>query len=227
MTASRTGNTPLLKPTMMTQPRSLANRAALLLVCLGLTVSGACAQKFKVATVDMGRLITQFYRYQDAQKEQAVEVEKIREGDEDRLAAIKALTAELENMIKEMNDPSLAANRRNTIREQAKGKRADLQNLEGERQQFVKRRDQALAQKMASLQNDITEEVIETVNAYAETQDVDYVFDESAVSRSEVPFLIYVRNKVDLTEAVLKILNKDAPEGYEPGEPDANATEKE
>lgn len=59
----------------------------------------------------------------------------------------------------------------------------------------------------------IRADVLEAVNAHAATatENVDYVFDNSGLTTSQVPFLIYVRNKIDLTGAVLAKLNKDAP----------------
>ena len=125
-------------------------------------------------------------------------------------------------MVKEVKDPSLSQERRRAVSEMAQSKEADLVALERERKVFLETSDQNLAQKMDALQKKITQTVMETVNEYAATQDVDFVFDESGLSRSEIPFLIYVRDRIDLTEEVLKILNKDAPKKEAPEEPQTN-----
>ena len=64
---------------------------------------------------------------------------------------------------------------------------------------------------MVGLMNDIRADVIDAVNKYAEGAEVDYVFDESGLTSTQVPFIVYVRNRVDITPDVLKLLNKDAP----------------
>lgn len=179
------------------------------------SVSLAHGQKFKVATVDFNRLITNYYVYQQAIEEKRVEVEAIREEDFGRQERIKALKAELENMINEINDPSLSAARRQTVSQAAKSKEADLQALIRERDVFLETSDKNLNQKMNALQDEINNLVAEAVRGYAETQEVDFVFDEAGRSLQQVPFLIYVRNRIDLTDAVLEILNKDAPKTTE------------
>lgn len=197
------------------------------LLCLALllaTASLAPAQKFKVATVDFNRLITSYYVYQQAIEEKQVEVEAIREEDFGRQERIKALKTELEKMILEINDSSLSAARRQAVQQAAKSKEADLQALVRERDVFLETSDKNLNQKMNALQDDINNTVAEAVREYAETQEVDFVFDETGRSLQQVPFLIYVRNRIDLTDAVLEILNKDAPKSAneEKADEDAN-----
>jgi hypothetical protein len=57
--------------------------------------------------------------------------------------------------------------------------------------------------------------VADQVNDYAALQDVDLVFDTSGKSTSSFPFVLYERDAVDLSEAILEILNKNAPESQE------------
>ena len=64
---------------------------------------------------------------------------------------------------------------------------------------------------MVGMINDIRNKVETAVSEHAATLDVNLVFDESGLTSSRTPFLIYSRNAVDLTDAVLKKLNKDAP----------------
>jgi len=65
------------------------------------------------------------------------------------------------------------------------------------------------------LMDEIRVQVIESVNAYAATQDADFVFDESGLTTNQVPFLVYVRNKQDITAGVLAKLNQGASDSAE------------
>ena len=111
------------------------------------------------------------------------------------------------------NDPSLSSDKKKSISKTVADRRATLAALEREREEFLRRRGRALNQKMGGLMDQIRADVLEAVNAHAATatENVDYVFDNSGLTTSQVPFLIYVRNKIDLTGAVLAKLNKDAP----------------
>lgn len=185
----------------------------------------AQAEKLKVATVDMSALVQQYHRFQSAQKEKQLEIDEIAEEERDRLQSIQALEGELQMMIKEMKDPSFSIAKREAIREQAVAKENDLRALKRALQLYLQQRDEELRKKMASVQNEIVTAVMDKVNAYAETRDVDLVMDESGISRSEFPFLIYVRDKIDLTGPVLKLLNADAPQ--ESGSSDGDVSSNE
>lgn len=181
------------------------------LVVLMATASLSPAQKFKVATVDFNYLLANYYVFKEALQEKQVETETIQEEDFGRKKRIDALRQELERMAAEVNDPSLSESRREAVAQALQSKDADLKALMRERDVFLETSRNNLEQKMMSLQSDINRTIAETVQEYAASQDVDFVFDETGVSLSRVPFLIYVRDKIDFTEPVLKILNADAP----------------
>ena len=44
----------------------------------------------------------------------------------------------------------------------------------------------------------------------------DWVIDSNGSSSSQMPLIHYVRDVTDITEEVLKLVNKDTPEGWEP-----------
>lgn len=85
--------------------------------------------------------------------------------------------------------------------------------LDRERREFLKRRNQALNEKLMQRMKGILEEIRELVDEKAKLGDYDYVFDKSGQSTSQVPFLLYTKDATDITADLLKVLNKDAPEG--------------
>ena len=65
---------------------------------------------------------------------------------------------------------------------------------------------------MIAIMNDIRIEVVNQVAAHAKDgTDVDFVVDSSGLTTAQVPFLLFAREKVDLTDDVLTLLNKDTP----------------
>jgi Skp family chaperone for outer membrane proteins len=111
----------------------------------------------------------------------------------------------------EFNDPSLAEKKRKEIAASAQELAATRSVLIKEGDEFLKKQRRSLNQKMVGMINDIRNKVETAVSEHAATLDVNLVFDESGLTSSRTPFLIYSRNTVDLTDAVLKKLNKDAP----------------
>ena len=126
--------------------------------------------------------------------------------------AIKAMNDEMKLSNAELRDPSLAEAKRRASLEKLKLYDAKINALSKERDDFLKRRGNALNQKMASIMNEIRIEVVNKVAAHAkDSTDVDYVVDSSGLTTAQVPFLLFAREKVDLTDDVLNLLNKEAP----------------
>jgi len=190
--------------------KSLFQRASLKLVPILLSVgmaASATAEQFKVATVNMTLLLNEYKKTKAAEKEEAVEVENIRKRDTERITSIQAMVEELRNLQKQLEDPSLSTEKKKGIAKEMQDFQVNLQGLQNERKEFVSRSRRALSEKMVGLMNEIRVEVVAAVNAHAATLDSDFVFDESGLTTNQVPFLIYVRNKNDITAEVLKALN--------------------
>ena len=126
--------------------------------------------------------------------------------------AIKAMNDEMKLLDAELRDPSLAEAKRRASLEKLKLYDVKIKALGKERDDFLKRRGNALNQKMASIMNEIRIEVVNSVAAHAkDSTDVDYVVDSSGLTTAQVPFLLFAREKVDLTDDMLKLFEKEAP----------------
>lgn len=189
---------------------SLYRCFAALAVILGLA-SSLQAEPLKVAVVDMNVLLTEFHETKAAESEDSVERDDIKKDDSERIAGIKALEAEMQKLGGSLQDPSLADVKRQEIAKQLAAREQTYVALGRERKEFLNRRGRQLNQKMFTRMNDIRSTISKQVQDYAQTIDVDYIFDGSGLTTSQVPFMLYVRNKVDITQDVLKLLNKDAP----------------
>jgi len=177
---------------------------------MGLLLSPVFAE-LKVAMVDMTHLLNNYHKSKAAEQEEKVNREAIGKGRDKREAEIKALLEELKKHQTDLRDPQLSDTKKREILETAQLKNGNLKNLQVELQEFLDRSSRALNEKMVGLMNDIRSDVVNVVNQYAEGAEVDYVFDESGLTSTQVPFIVYVRNRVDITADVLKLLNKDAP----------------
>ena len=187
---------------------ALAASAALLL--FPLTVSAD--PKMKLGTVNMAKLLTEHHLTKAALAEEDVEREEIKKDDQERIVAIKAMNDEMKLLDAELRDPSLAEAKRRASLEKLKLYDAKIKALGKERDDFLQRRGKALNQKMGSIMNEIRIEVVNSVAAHAkDSTDVDYVVDSSGLTTAQVPFLLFAREKVDLTDDLLKLLNKESP----------------
>lgn len=182
---------------------------AAFLCSFGLTLANASAE-LKVAMVDMSHLLNNYHKSIAAEEEEKVNREAIQQGDVKRTEDMKALVEEMKKHQLDMRDPQLSETKRKSILATAQEKNEALKNLQAERKEFLERSGRALNEKMVGLMDEIRTEVIEAVGKYAEGAEVDYVLDQSGLTSTQVPFVVYVRDPVDITADVLKLLNKDA-----------------
>jgi len=188
----------------------ITKQAVLLALFVGTALSASAGQ-LKVGTVNMSKLLNEFHEKKAAEAEEKVEMYAIETDYKEMVLAIKAIEEELGRKQNEFNDPSLAEKKRKEIAASAQELQTTRAVLIKESEEFLQTKRRSLNQKMLGMINDIRSKVETAVSDYAATLDVNLVFDESGLTSSRTPFLLYSRNTVDLTEAVLKNLNKDAP----------------
>ena len=169
------------------------------------------AEKLKVGVVNMRYLLNQFHETRAAEDEARKERGLIQGKDQKRLEAIKALQEELETMAAEVRDPSLSVERRKKVAKEAGERELALRNLAKEREEFLQRQNRAISEKMQAVTTDLRAKVVKAVQAHAEQEEVDFVIDASGITTAQVPFLLYVKEPVDITEGALEAINKDAP----------------
>ncbi|MCW1924071.1 OmpH family outer membrane protein [Luteolibacter arcticus] len=174
--------------------------------------------KLKIATVDMQQLFKEYHRTNEAQKEINVERARIQKDNNDRLATIRELDTQLQNMRKQLEDPTIAQSKKESVFTEWNVKQQEGIALDRERREFLQRRNQSLNEKMVQRMKGILEEIRKLVEEKAKAEDYDYVFDKSGLSTSQVPFFLYTKDATDITAVLLKELNKDAPAESTPSE---------
>lgn len=175
------------------------------------TMAFAQDAKLNIATVDMQELFKQYYRTNDAQKQINVERARINKDNNERLARIRELEGTIGSLRKQLEDPSLADSKKQTLYKDMQTQNQEGIALDRERREFLQRRNQALNEKMVQRMKGILEEIRKIVEEKAKKGNFDYVFDKSGLSTSQVPFLLYTKDATDITSGILKDLNKDAP----------------
>ncbi|HEY1121634.1 MAG TPA: OmpH family outer membrane protein [Haloferula sp.] len=201
---------------------TIIRRISALFAALALCGSAVAQEgKLKIATVDMQQLFKEYHRTNEAQKEINVERARINKDNNDRLATIRELDTQLQSMRKQLEDPTIAQSKKETVFNDWNVKQQEGIALDRERREFLQRRNQLLNEKMVQRMKGILEEIRKLVEEKAKAEDYDYVFDKSGLSTSQVPFFLYTRDATDITAVLLKELNKDAPAESKPSEEEA------
>ena len=183
-----------------------------------LMVSSASAQEDKedkedkIATVNMQKLVAEFHKTASTRESFKVYEEQIKEQDESRVEAIKAIVEEGKLLQKQTDDPSLSRDKKNELFNELNRKQQEIQGLDSDRTAWIQRKQAALTEKAKIDFGVVRMELLNIVKAYGEREGYDYIFDRSGASGAGVPILSYTKDATDLTAILLEIINKDAPE---------------
>jgi len=169
------------------------------------------AAQMRIATVDMQELFKQYHRTNEAQQQINVERARIQKDNNERLARIRDLEESLGKLRQQLEDPTYNESKKQTLFKEWQTQQQEGIALDRERREFLQRRNQALNEKMVQRMKGILEEIRKLVEEQAKVDNYDYVFDKSGLSTSQVPFLLYTKDATDITESLIKNLNKDAP----------------
>ena len=178
-----------------------------------LSLGNASAQdaKLKIATVDMSLLFKEYYQTNLAQQEINVERARIQKDNNEQLATITSLKADIDVLKQQIDDPSISDQKKAQVYKEYQTKYQDGILLENQRRDYMGRKEKALQAKTVGRMRGILEEIRKLVETRAKAENYDYVFDKSGMSTSQVPFLLYAKDATEITALLLQELNKNAP----------------
>ncbi len=203
------------------KPRTpLTSLAKILTLALNLflvssLVGAASAQEKKVdkiGTVNMQKLVGQYYKSAEIQKTFKTYEKSIIAKDKIRVDEIKVIIEEARNLQKKGEDPSLNREKKAVHLRDSSMKQQEAQARQRDRKAWLERKQSALREKASIEFAALRQEIMEQVQAVGEEQGFDFIFDRSGASGAGVPILSYTKDATDLTGLLLERINKDAPE---------------
>ena len=184
--------------------RSFPSALLILTISCAMFVS-ASAERLKIGVINMGVLINGFHENAAAMEFERAQVEAIKKSEQLRIEVIEGVAAEIGDLKLEFEDDSLSAERRNKIAEEATRKQQTLMELQRGREDFLKKSQRELTDKMVKVLVDIREKIQAAVDIHAKEQGVDLVFDEASLTAGQTPFVLYAPNAIQLNDGILKI----------------------
>ncbi|MEG2248749.1 MAG: hypothetical protein RSB88_07540, partial [Akkermansia sp.] len=108
-----------------------------LIAVSALTLVATANAELKIATVDVQKLFKDYYKTHDAQKELDGERAKVQENSNTRVAKIQAIEKELQELKKQIEDPSISEKAKKELTDQFQLKNNEGVALDQERRQFL------------------------------------------------------------------------------------------
>lgn len=190
--------------------KTIQSLAALALIG-ALSLAARAEPAVKLLVVDMAKLYDTHYKtveknaqlQADDQKAQE-EVDKMNKEGNSLVEEYKALTDKSAN-------PALTAEAKSAAQNEAQKKFEAIQNKQREVQTFIQNTRNSLQQRMQTYKALILEEISKTATTVAQRKGATLLLDKSGPSLFLIPSVIYADAGFDITEDVMKEINKDRP----------------
>lgn len=177
-----------------------------------LAAGGVMAAEQKIAFISMERVFDEYYKTKTANAQFKTRGEEIDMKRKELVVKAKALKAEFDKLNAECRDKSLNDNARGKKREAAEDKLNELKEAEGNLMEFDKTYKKEIADQMRQMQQQIVGEIRGVIQTYAAENKISIVFDSSGKTLNNVEGVMYFDFSLDITEPILTIMNKNAPE---------------
>lgn len=183
-----------------------------LIPVLVLFVGTSAFAQLRIATVDLGRVFTNYWKTKEAQTaidEHQAEIEK---SDKDKIANFNKAKEDYQKVLDSVNDPAISAAERDKRQKDAEAKLRDLKEQDDSLQEFERGSRTELAEQYKRTLDNIIADIRVVVSARAKADGYTMVINTSAQGANGTPTVLYcVPGDNDLTDAIIKQINVGAP----------------
>ena len=179
---------------------------------LALLISTSAFAEYRIATVDLGRVFTNYWKTKQAQ----VVIDEKRTDFESKgkemFATYNKSKDDYQKIVDSMNDPAVSSMERDKRKRAADDKLKDLKDQEDALSQFDRASRASLEEQLKRTRDNIVSDIRAAVSAKAKTDGYTLVIDTAAQTVNGTPVILYsVPNDSDITDAVIKQINVNAP----------------
>ena len=175
------------------------------------TLGSDMADKPKIAVVDIQRLFNEYFRTEEAQLQFNKDYAGIQKRVNQKIETVNEMILELKEIDKKLKNENVDERKQKLAKE--------FQLIEQERQMLINEmrreekneKEDVDRRKAASMQG-IMSEIRSKVISFSKKGNYDFVFDQSGKNTNQVSFFLYLKGATDITEVLLKELNKFASE---------------
>ncbi|MDX2110291.1 MAG: OmpH family outer membrane protein [Verrucomicrobiota bacterium] len=176
-----------------------------------LLATASYAADIKVLTIDMIKIYDGYYKAQDGQKKLQSAAEKAQDQLKSFVEEGQGMVDERSKLIESLENPALSDDGKKDIRTKIGDLEREIQKKQQDLQAWQKETSQSIQQRNAEFRAGMIADIKKVIKVEAEKAAATLVFDTSDVIGSGVPSVLYANPALDVTDAVLKELNKDKP----------------
>ena len=183
-----------------------------LIPLLVLFVGTSAFAQFKIATVDLNRVFTNYWKTKEAQTAIDAKLADVQKTDKEMVAAFNTAKEDYQKMMDSVNDPAVSTEEKDKRQRAAEEKLKDLKDQQDNLAQFERGSGTMLDEQRRRMRDNIVSEIRTAVTARAKTDGYTMVIDSGALTINQTPVLLYsAPGDNDITEGIIKQINVGAP----------------
>jgi outer membrane protein len=176
----------------------------------------AQTQAGRIVTVDLNKVFNDYYKTPIATDKLKTTAEQYNKEHEDMLADYRKQVDELNKLRDEQDKPEYSPEVREQKKKAFQEKLAETQKTQRDIEEFRVTHKQSLDQQTARMRQGIIKEISDVIVKEARDRGYGFVFDKSGNTLNGVPGLVYSQEGADITDDIIKILNRNAPKTETP-----------
>lgn len=187
-------------------------KSLLVLAAFGVfALAGQAQTATKVLVVDMAKLLDSHYKTQEQNEKLRGDGQKAQE-ELDRLNKEgNALVEQYKELVDQSNNPAATAEAKNKVQSEAQRKMEEIQRKTNEVRTFEANTQRALQGRIRTFRDLMFEEIGKIATDVAKRRGASLLVDKSGPSLLGIPAVIYFDPALDITDEVMKEINKDRP----------------
>jgi Skp family chaperone for outer membrane proteins len=183
---------------------------ATLIASAAFALTPSARADMKIGILDMNAVFTQYHRTKDAEAKLNDARAAAKTELDGRLETLKKAMDEINKLNVDLEKPELSKDAKAKSSKARDQKVAEARNLDREIAEFRGTRERQLQEQFIRMRKDIIDDIMKIVNEQIKTADYDIVLDKSGMSMGQVPVVIYSRDTLDFSKAIIEALNKGA-----------------
>lgn len=170
-------------------------------------------EKPKTAIVNIQELFRDYYKTDEAEEQINIERARIQKENNVLMQRIRTLDESLRELTQSLQAEGLELEKRKMLEREAGLRFQEREMLERQRSLTIQAQHRDLNQKMIARMKGILKEIRGIIVDRADGAGFDFVFDVEGLNSSQVPFVLYAKDAVDITPMIREELRKRGPAG--------------
>jgi outer membrane protein len=181
----------------------------------------AQTQGGRIATVDLNRIFNEYYKTPTASAKLKETAEGFNKEHEEMVADYKKAVDELNKLRDDQDKPEYTADVREQKKKAVQEKLAETSKKQRDIEEYRRSHQKILEDQTTRMRQSILKEINEVVQKEARDAGYLLVLDKSGNTLNGVPSIVYAQDQLEITDDIVKILNKNRPKDAEAPKPAA------